>query len=177
MGRINWRTDKYLQLINDTYTSEVDGRNSHVDTLPVLIIIKTKFRSTIRRVSNHCTTKTWTIKGAEVNLSILSQFNPVQSLTYFFKINFNINLPCTPRCLISSYLNFLFVSHLPHAFYLSRRSHPTWVYHPNAIWCRSSGRAVWGAGLDRSYTESQVRIPLKAWMFVLVFLCCVVLCS
>jgi phage gp36-like protein len=30
-------------------------------------------------------------------------------------------------------------------------------------------------GLDRSYTESRVRIPLKAWMFVLVFLCCAVL--
>jgi hypothetical protein len=35
---------------------------------------------------------------------------------------------------------------------------------------------AWGAGLDRSYTGSRVWIPLKAWMFVLVFLCGVVLC-
>jgi hypothetical protein len=41
---------------------------------------------------------------------------------------------------------------------------------------RSSGRAVWGTGLDRSHTGSRIRIPLKAWMFVLIFLCCVVLC-
>jgi hypothetical protein len=41
---------------------------------------------------------------------------------------------------------------------------------------RSNGCAVWGAGLDRSYTGARVRIPLKAWMFVRVFLCCVVLC-
>jgi hypothetical protein len=31
-------------------------------------------------------------------------------------------------------------------------------------------------GLDRSNTRSPVLIPLRAWMFVLVFLCCVVLC-
>jgi hypothetical protein len=42
--------------------------------------------------------------------------------------------------------------------------------------CRCSGRAVWGADLDRSCTGSRVRIPLKAWMCVLVFLYCVVLC-
>jgi hypothetical protein len=41
--------------------------------------------------------------------------------------------------------------------------------------CRSSGRAVWDAGIDRSYTGSRVRIPPKAWMFVLVFPCCAVL--
>jgi hypothetical protein len=41
---------------------------------------------------------------------------------------------------------------------------------------RSIGSAVWSAGLDHSYTGSRVRIPLKAWMFVLVFICCVVLC-
>jgi ribose/xylose/arabinose/galactoside ABC-type transport system permease subunit len=40
----------------------------------------------------------------------------------------------------------------------------------------SGGRSRGHAGLDRLYTGSWVRIPLKAWMFVLVFLCCVVLC-
>jgi hypothetical protein len=39
-----------------------------------------------------------------------------------------------------------------------------------------SGRAVWGAGLEPSYTGSRVRIPLRAWMFVLVCPWCVVLC-
>jgi hypothetical protein len=36
---------------------------------------------------------------------------------------------------------------------------------------RSAARAF-----DSSYTGSRVRIPLKAWMFVLVFLYCIVLC-
>jgi hypothetical protein len=40
----------------------------------------------------------------------------------------------------------------------------------------SSGRAVWGVGLDRLHNEIMVQISPKAWMFVLVFLCCVVLC-
>jgi hypothetical protein len=44
-----------------------------------------------------------------------------------------------------------------------------------------NGRPIqWPHGLRRgpyhSYTGSQVQIPLKKWMFVLVFLCCVVLC-
>jgi hypothetical protein len=40
-----------------------------------------------------------------------------------------------------------------------------------------SGHAVWGGGLDRLDTEiSWVRIQRTAWMFVLVYLCCVVLC-
>jgi hypothetical protein len=50
-------------------------------------------------------------------------------------------------------------------------------FHPVVLsLCQSSGRAVWCAGLDRSYTGYRVRIPLEAWMFVLDFLCCVVLC-
>jgi hypothetical protein len=34
---------------------------------------------------------------------------------------------------------------------------------------RSGGREVCGEGLKRSYTGSRVRIPLRAWMFVLSF--------
>jgi hypothetical protein len=46
----------------------------------------------------------------------------------------------------------------------------------NSTLCRFSGRAVWGAGLERLYNGSRVRITLKAWMFVLVSLCCFFLC-
>jgi hypothetical protein len=51
-----------------------------------------------------------------------------------------------------------------------------WNFEFKMFSSRSGGRAVWGTGLERSYTGSQVRIPLTAWMFVLVCLCCVVLC-
>jgi hypothetical protein len=40
-----------------------------------------------------------------------------------------------------------------------------------------SGRAVGGVGLDRLDCEIVGSNPLKAWMFVLVFPCCVVLCG
>jgi hypothetical protein len=61
-------------------------------------------------------------------------------------------------------------------------SHNKSLFQPSPSICWTyadfsfSGRAVWDAGIDRSNTGSRVRIPLKAWMFVLVFLCCVVLC-
>jgi hypothetical protein len=49
-------------------------------------------------------------------------------------------------------------------------SHHATVQNPytreDKSFCQSSGRAVWGAGLDLSYTGSRARIPLKAWMFV-----------
>jgi hypothetical protein len=35
--------------------------------------------------------------------------------------------------------------------------------------CRSSGHAVWGVGLERSYTGSRVWIPPRSWTFVLSF--------
>jgi hypothetical protein len=40
-----------------------------------------------------------------------------------------------------------------------------------------SGRAVGGVGLDRLDCATVGSNPLKAWMFVLVFLRCVVLCG
>jgi hypothetical protein len=47
------------------------------------------------------------------------------------------------------------------------------IFDKWTISCRSSGHTVWGTGLEHSYTGSRVWIPLRAWMFVLVCLCCV----
>jgi hypothetical protein len=44
----------------------------------------------------------------------------------------------------------------------------------SGIYAGYSGRAVWGVGLGR--LVAGFRIPLKAWMSVRVFLCCVVMC-
>jgi hypothetical protein len=69
------------------------------------------------------------------------------------------------------------MSYLFHTYYMPHRSHFPLFGHQNNIWYRSSGRAVWSACVERLYTGLRVRISLKAWMFVLVSLCCVVLCG
>jgi hypothetical protein len=68
--------------------------------------------------------------------------NPVYTTkSSFLKIPFNIILPSTPKS--SEWLlpfrlsnNFVRISHLPHARYMPRPTHPPWSDHPNTIWWR-----------------------------------------
>jgi hypothetical protein len=75
------------------------------------------------------------------------------SLSYFLKIRFSIILPSTP---MFSKWSLPFRSNIGFA-------------HTVDVQSKASVLTMWALG-------SWVRILLKAWVFVLVFLCCTVLC-
>ena len=75
------------------------------------------------------------------NLSILSQLDPLHTLTsHFLKIYLNIILPSTPGSpkwslsLRFSHQNPVYASLLPHTLYMFRPSHSSRFYHPKNIW-------------------------------------------
>jgi hypothetical protein len=74
---------------------------------------------------------TWNTKG--------SQMSPVNAWTqYFLKIAFNIILSSkfaqSSFPFKSSKQNFVCISHVYHACYMSHASYPSWFDHPNNIW-------------------------------------------
>jgi len=67
---------------------------------------------------------------------ILDQMHPVHTFPpYFPKIYTNIILPSTLWSLPFRFSdqNFVYISHLSHACYMPRPSHPPWLDHPNRI--------------------------------------------
>jgi len=89
---------------------------------------------------------------------ILNQFHPVHKLTVcFLKICYNTihqSTFCSRKLL--SHLNSLCISHIFHACYIPRPSHPPWFDHPNNIW--------WSIHVTKLLImhSSQVSLPLRS---------------
>jgi hypothetical protein len=107
-------------------------------------------------------------------VSILNQFNPVHTPTFYFrKIRLNIILPSTPgstKWPLShrfSHQNPVYTSFLPHTRYMPRPSQSSRFYHPH-----SSG---WGVQIIKllimKFTFKDRKYPQTKYFLVTSFLC------
>jgi hypothetical protein len=127
---------KREQIIQDTYTQRLTPWSR-------VVLEKLKLRSGSQEITRLLCI--WNVhyhvhKSPPV-VSILSQKNATHSpKPYSLKIRSNIILLSTPGssdCSLPFKLpnqNFVSISHLPDARYMSRPSHPPWYDHPNVCW-------------------------------------------
>jgi hypothetical protein len=104
---------------------------------------------------------------------ILSQMHPVHTLpTYFLKLHPNIILPFMLRSSKQSLpfrisnQNFVCISHLPHACYITCPYHPPSFDHPNNIWWSIQGMKLLSM---QSPLASCLFLPLRSKYLCMLF--------